>query len=131
MTVPITLKIPNAKPYHGVARLVVGGLAARLELSYEDLEDLQLALETVLEQDGYAAGEDVTVELGVGDESVDIRIGPLRGEKLREDLERKEEADTIGLGRLLAAVVEDVSIEERPDGEWLRLVKSIQIATHS
>ena len=44
-------RIPHTKPpYHGVARLVVGGLAARLDLSYEDLEDLQLALESVLER---------------------------------------------------------------------------------
>ena len=40
----IRLKIPHEKPYHGIARLVVGGLAARLDLSYEHLDDLQLSL---------------------------------------------------------------------------------------
>ena len=49
----ITLSIPHAKPYHGVARLVVGGLAARLELTYEHLEDLQLALATRARAEGY------------------------------------------------------------------------------
>jgi hypothetical protein len=33
----VTLSIPHASPFHGVARLVVGGLAARLDLSYEHL----------------------------------------------------------------------------------------------
>jgi anti-sigma regulatory factor (Ser/Thr protein kinase) len=131
VTVPITLRIPNDKQYHGVARLVVGGLAARLELSYEDLEDLQLALESVLEDDGYAVGHDVTVELAVGDDTLDIRIGPLNGARIREDLARADEESTIGLGRLLATVVQDVSIEERADGEWLRLEKDVRIVTPS
>ena len=79
----ITLSIPHAKAYHGVARLVVGGLAARLDLSYEHLEDLQLALESVLERDGYVAGEEVTVRLVVEPDAVAMVIGPLDVAELR------------------------------------------------
>ena len=52
MTGAIKLKIPHQPSYHGVALLVVGGLAARLDVSYEQLEDVQLALESVLENGG-------------------------------------------------------------------------------
>ena len=125
MTAPIKLTIPDDPRYHGVARLVVGGLAARLELSYEHLEDLQLALASVLENDGYTLGPEVNVELMVDEGSLELRIGPLNGETLRADLERESETE-IGLGRLLRTVVETVEVEERPEGQWLRLEKRLK-----
>ena len=43
--------------YYGVAHLVLGGLAARLDLTVEHLEDLQLALDGLLDRrDGGAGG---------------------------------------------------------------------------
>lgn len=125
MTAPIRLTIPDDPRYHGVARLVVGGLAARLELSYEHLEDLQLALASVLENDGYSVGPEVNVELVVDEGSLDLRIGPLNGDALRADLERESETE-IALGRLLRTVVEKVELEERADGQWLRLEKRVK-----
>jgi anti-sigma regulatory factor (Ser/Thr protein kinase) len=125
LTAPIKLTIPDDPRYHGVARLVVGGLAARLELSYEHLEDLQLALASVLENDGYTVGPEVNVELTVDQGFLDLRIGPLNGETLRADLERESETE-IGLGRLLRTVVETVEVEERPEGQWLRLEKRLK-----
>jgi hypothetical protein len=124
VTAGIELRIPNKRPYHGVARLVVGGLAARLELSFETLEDLQLALASVLEADGYAAGDEIRVELDVGEERIELVIGPLHGEAVRTDLEAAG-GDTIGIGRLLATLVEEAEVEEREDGDWLRLTKTI------
>jgi hypothetical protein len=121
----IKLRIPHEKPYHGIARLVVGGLAARLDLSYEHLDDLQLALGSVLENEGYSAGSEVTVELRVRDDGVAIVIGPLRARELRADLDRNGEAVT--LGRLLSTVVENVEVEQRPDGGWLHLEKRVPL----
>ena len=124
MTASIELRIPNERPFHGVARLVVGGLAARHELSFETLEDLQLALASVLEADGYAVGDEIRVELEVSDERIELAIGPLHGEAVRADLSSSGE-DTIGLGRLLDTLVEEAGVEERDDGDWLRLEKRI------
>jgi hypothetical protein len=121
VTQAIELRIPNERPYHGVARLVVGGLAARHELSYEALGDLQLALVTVLEGEQYPAGDDVGVELRVSDDSIELVIGPLKGEVVRAALESSSEE--LGLGRLLGTLVEDAGVEAREDGDWLRLVK--------
>jgi hypothetical protein len=124
----ITLSIPHEKPFHGVARLVVGGLAARLELSYEHLEDLQLALASVLERDGYVAGQEVTVRLDVGPSSIGMAIGPLDPNELRADLEREPE-EGVPLSRLLDTLVDEMSLEEGEGGHWLRLDKRVPM-TH-
>jgi anti-sigma regulatory factor (Ser/Thr protein kinase) len=125
VTGAIELRIPNEPPFHGVARLVVGGLAARHNLSYEELEDLQLALATVLEGDGYAAAPELCVELEVSDDAIAMAIGPLHGDVVRGDFEPSSE-DELGLGRLLATLVEDAEVEARDDGDWLRLVKRVR-----
>jgi hypothetical protein len=120
----ITLSIPQDRPFHGVARLVVGGLAARLDLSYEHLEDLQLALASVLETDDYFAGRSVTVRLVVGSDSVGMVIGPVNA-RLREDLESGSEQDGIPLRRLLGTLVDEVDLEGENGSDWLRLEKRV------
>ncbi len=120
----ITLSIPHEKPFHGVARLVVGGLAARLDLSYEHLEDLQLALASVLERDGYISGGEVTVRLDVGPGSIGMLIGPLDPNELRADLEREGE-EGVSLSRLLDTLVDEMDLEEGEGGHWLRLDKKV------
>lgn len=118
----ITLSIPHAKAYHGVARLVVGGLAARLELTYEHLEDLQLALESVLERGGYVRGDEVVVQLRVDSDAVVMEVGPLDPAGLRADLDR-DAAEGISLSRLLSTLVEEVEVVD--GGQRLRLVKRV------
>ena len=119
----IRLTFPRDESYHGVARLVVGGLAARLSFSFEYLEDLQLALDSLLANGAYQAGSDVTLELLVEEDGVEMCVGPVTP-ALRADLERRlDESEGVGLGRLLATLVESVEIESRDGGEWLRLAK--------
>jgi anti-sigma regulatory factor (Ser/Thr protein kinase) len=124
----IRLRIPFSRPYHGVARLVVGGLAARLDFSYDHLEDLQLALASVLENEAYRAADDVTVEITLEDDGVLVAMGPLAGERVRADLEA-DVSEGIGLGRLLETVAEHVEVEERDGTDWLRLEKRVARTT--
>ncbi|MGH3023215.1 MAG: hypothetical protein ACRDNI_06125 [Gaiellaceae bacterium] len=126
----ISLSIPHAKPYHGVARLVVGGLAARLDLSYEHLEDLQLALVSVLERDGYVTGPEATVRLLVQPDAVGIAVGPVDPDELRSDLERENPVG-VSMRRLLETLVEDVALEEEEGRHWLRLQKRVQVAAQA
>ena len=124
MTDAISLTIPHAKPYHGVARLVLGGLAARMNLSFETLEDLQLALESLLANEYYVAGGDVTVEMSVDPRAVHVTVGPLDGDRLRPDLSPSAvEPGGVSLGRLLATVVGEVYVEQRTGGAWIRFEK--------
>lgn len=125
MTDTVRLTIPRDELYHGVARLVVGGLAARLEFSYEHLEDIQLALDSVLANEAYAAGPELTIELRVREDGIELRTGPI-AEALRADLERDvPAAEGVGLGRLLATLAEEVGIESEDGTDWLRLEKRL------
>jgi anti-sigma regulatory factor (Ser/Thr protein kinase) len=121
----IRLTIPRDEEYHGVATLVVGGLAARLAFSYEHLEDIKLALDSFLANEAYAAGPELTIEVRVLGDGIELRAGPV-AEAFRLDLERDvPESEGVGLGRLLATVAEGVAIEHENGAEWLRLEKKL------
>lgn len=113
----VTLTIPGERRFIGIARLFVGGLAARLDLAYETMDDLQLALESVLRK--AELRDAVTLEATVEGEAVSILVGPLAGDPLQAvDGGRP---DAIELGRLLAALVAGSETIAGEDGCWLRL----------
>lgn len=126
MSDAVRLTIPRTRPYYGVARLVVGGVAARLDLSYEYLEDVQVALESVIGNDAYAVGDSVTVEVVVDARMMEMLVGPLDGGRLAPDLERDTSTEgEIALKRLLGTVLEAAELERRDGADWLRLRKSL------
>ncbi|MBD0290962.1 MAG: hypothetical protein ICV74_06880 [Thermoleophilia bacterium] len=122
----IRLTIPYARSYAGVIRLVVGGLAARLDLPYESLEDVQLALETLLANGSYAASEAVTVEIEVADGVLGVSMGPLARRELEADLARDPEGEGVGLGRLLTTVMGGYELDRREGAEWVRMRKRLR-----
>ena len=127
MTDAIKVTVPRRTPYYGVVRLVLGGLAARLDVSYEDLEDLQLATETLATDAAYAAGDDVTVELVIAGGAVELVVGPVDRKQLESALRGEaEERPGVGLRRLLDAVVEGIELERRGGAEWVRLRKDVR-----
>ena len=117
----IWLTLPADEAFHGVAHLVLGGLAARLNLTYEDLEDLELALDTLLERTN-GDGE-VTVVVHVEDGSVRTIVGPFSA--LRAELEAAG-SDSLDLKRILTAVCDRVQVEDRDGSQWVELTKSVQ-----
>jgi anti-sigma regulatory factor (Ser/Thr protein kinase) len=129
MTDTITLTVPYDRPYQGVVRLVVGGLASRLELSLEDVEDVQLALETLLADDSYAAGETVTLTVAVGDGELDVSVGPLERAALERALESEPEPERgVGLGRVLRTAMGGYEVEARDGAGWVRMRKRVPAA---
>jgi hypothetical protein len=111
----ISLTIPRERPFHSVAHLVLGGLAVRHNLTVESLEDLQVALDELLDHDDDLS--DVTVDLNVAETSIEAEIGPFQEQTVRA---ATEPSDGLGLSRVLATVVDRV--EPTGDGR-LRLVK--------
>jgi anti-sigma regulatory factor (Ser/Thr protein kinase) len=127
VTDAIRLTVPRARRYHGVVRLVIGGLAARLDLSYEYLEDVQLAVETLIANEAYAAGSDITVEVHLAADAVEVVVGPLDAGSLEPALAADAEAATgLGLHRLLTTVVENFEVERRDGAEWVRMRKTLR-----
>jgi serine/threonine-protein kinase RsbW len=117
----ILLTLPREQRFYGVAHLVLGGLAARLNLTLEDLDDLRLAFDTLLaQQDG---GSEVTLRLRIGDGTLEAALGPLSSSvqaELREETRRG-----VGLRRILDAVVDRVELGEAQDGAWVTMTKRV------
>ncbi len=118
----ITLTLPRERDFHRIAHLVLGGLAARLDLTFETLEDLQLALAGLLAEPD-AAGE-VTVRLRVEEATLRASVGPFSPVGLRRRLEQ-EQKDELGLRRLLETVSDDVEVSEAAEGAWVEVTKSV------
>ena len=122
MSDEITLTLPRDRDFYGIAHLVLGGLAVRLDLTFEALEDLQLALASVLERPD--AEGDINVTLRVEDHAVHALVGPFERDDLRNHL-RGAATDELSVERLLEAVVDRVDIDERDDEAWIELTKTV------
>jgi hypothetical protein len=116
----IVLRLPRERPFFGVAHLVLGGLAVRLDLSFEQLEDVQVALAELLEQQ--ENGHDITVSVGVEGNVLRASLGPF-DDTLAADLER--DGGPVGLRRVLDTVVDSVEVTERDGRPWVVLTKRV------
>jgi anti-sigma regulatory factor (Ser/Thr protein kinase) len=128
MSDEITLVIPRERDFHRVAHLVLGGLAARLDLTYESLEDLQLALDSLLERvedDG-----EIVVQIRLSDAAIEALVGPFEGDALRAELER-DQPGAVGLRRLLETVADRVELAPDREGDFVRVVKHLDLAKAS
>ena len=114
----ITLSIPQEEGFAHVAQLVLSGVAARLNITYESLDDLQVALESLLQR--AEGGGDVTVDLRIDEDAISARVGPFNG-TISAELEREPGAQEVGLRRVLDTVVDEVSVE----GPWVVLTKKV------
>ena len=118
MSDQIKLTIPAEQDFRPIAHLVVGGLGIRLDLTFEDLDDLQVALEALLgcrDDDG-----DIEIVVAASDGAVRASVGPFA----RGDLDSLERSDApLGLHRVLETVCDTFEIDERDGGAWVELTK--------
>jgi hypothetical protein len=125
MTDQITLTMPRERPFFSVARLVLAGLATRLDVTVESLDELELALDGLLERRDGAA--EITLALDIEDSELHAAVGPFQGGDLRAELEG-ELGESLSLRRLLDAVVDRYEIADRDDGTWVELSKRVERA---
>ena len=114
----ITLTIPRDADFHRVAHLVLGGLAVRMDLTVENLEDMQIALDSLLGRSELEAG-DITVRMSVRDGALETRVGPLPSSVL-DEIEREQDG-ALSLRRVLESTVDDVLV----DGDTVSLTKKV------
>ena len=119
----IQLTLPADEAFHRVAHLVLGGLAVRLNLTFESLEDLELALDALLER--AETGDGVTLRVRVLDGELHTVVGPFAS--VRKELEEGG-ADALNLSRILGAVCDSVEISDHDGSEWVELTKRVQTA---
>jgi hypothetical protein len=109
----IVLTLPAAPRLRGVATLVLGGVGSRLDLPYEKVDDLQLAVLSVMAASDL---DTITIEVEIDDEQVDVSVGPLP----------EGGASDRGLRSVVEQLMDRVELSER-DGrtgdaeEWITL----------
>ena len=76
----IELITPVGRDWEAVIRMVLGGIADRLDLGFDELDDLQLAVERLLAEGD--PEDPVTLSFELHENGVRTRIGPLRDSAL-------------------------------------------------
>lgn len=121
MSDEIILTLPRERRFYDVAHLVVGGLAARLNLTVDNLADLQLALAGLLPR-RESEGE-ITVAIRIDGELLGGRIGPFDPGVIAE-LER-EGGDGYGTHHVLETVFDGYRVEIEDDSAWVHFSKAV------
>jgi hypothetical protein len=117
----IQLTLPSDEAFHRVAHLVLGGLAVRLNLTFESLEDLELALDALLQR--ARTDEDTVLRVQMLDGELHTIVGPFAS--VRGELEHGGEG-ALTLSRILGAVCDSVEVSERDGSEWVQLTKRVE-----
>jgi hypothetical protein len=98
-----TIEFPATDGYRSVGRLVLGGVAARFELPIDRVDDLLLAVESLLMQG--PVGDSVRLEAEATSSGLLVRLGSFPAGQLTDP----------ALRRVLTRLVD--TVEERVDGE--------------
>jgi hypothetical protein len=106
-----TVELPSDE-YVGVARLVTSGAASRFGLGYEDVDDLQLATDTLLRV-VFGSGSAVTVAIESDDSSLYVVVGPVAPDLLRRRL--LDGYESLELRAVLEQLVDGVAERADPD----------------
>ena len=112
----IDLEAPLSGDFQPVIRLIIGGIAERVDFGFEEIDDLQLAVERLLAE--HAPRGTVQLSFEVGDDSIRTRIGPLRESSIADALQGPPaEPGVLNLRRVLQTVVDSFGVEEPVDGD--------------
>ena len=119
----VVLTIPREREFSAVADLVLAGLGSRHDLTIDVIDDLQLALETLLEHE--ELDDELTLQLEIVGECVVASLGPFTRDALEAELDG-ESGPRIGLRRVLDATVDGVAVVRRENQIcWVELRKEV------
>lgn len=134
----VRLSIPCHAEYVGVVRLAILGVASRLTFSYDDVEDLRLAvgeacagaIDAASDEARGKAAINITCRILPDELAVEIQynLAPYGPPPQRRAVEPDLPADAEGIGSLLMEILVD-SAETTTDpetGTTVRLVKKVQ-----
>jgi len=104
---------PAAMP---VVRMVLGGVAARVDLSLDEIDDLYVAVEQLLSA-ATDSGEDPRHELAIEvvDDGLSVSAGPFRSAGLRARLAGGDAGAGFDLNTVMQGVVGSVEVCAAPD----------------
>jgi serine/threonine-protein kinase RsbW len=120
MTSTVQLEIPASGAYLAVARAAATGLAAQLQFTYEEIDDLRIAVDEactqLLARRGSATTLNVAYHLDDAELRVDVSIeAPDRGDPLARDT---------FAWQILAAMTDEVREQSEAGRLWLSFRKA-------
>jgi hypothetical protein len=116
----ILLELPPERQWFGVAHMVLSGLAARLDMTVEMLEEWRLALDELFaRQHGERA---IEIAFRASPESLELRFCPA-SEQLVTELE--SEGEGVDLRRVLSALSDKLEIETSGDDRVVVLRRAV------
>jgi hypothetical protein len=113
----VLVEFPATEGYRGVGRLVLGGLASRFELPVDRVEDLLLAVESLLAHG--VVGETVILTVDAGEEALRVRLGPLAGGVVSDP----------AVARVLRPLVDEAT-DVTPEGDGAAFAELLVEARH-
>jgi len=123
----IELETPLAGAFQPVVRLIIGGVAERVDFGFEEIDDLQLAVERLLAE----AGREGTVRLSfeIGEGHVRTRVGPLRERTIADALRDGEPPPgELTLKRILQTVVDSFGVEDVAGDEIVVRLEKLKVS---
>ena len=119
----IDLDAPLSADFQPVIRLIIGGIAERVDFVFEEIDDLQLAVERLLAEAG--ARDTVRLSFEVAEETIRTRVGPLDARAITHALRDGDpRPGQLTLQRILKTVVDSYGVEDVDgDGVVVRLEK--------
>jgi anti-sigma regulatory factor (Ser/Thr protein kinase) len=119
----IDLDAPLSADFQPVIRLIICGIAERVDFAFEEIDDLQLAVERLLAEAG--ARDTIHLRFEVAEEAIRTRVGPLDERAITHALrDGDSRPGQLTLERILKTVVDSFGVEEVDgDGVMVRLEK--------
>lgn len=121
------LCVPAEPAFVGIVRLALAGLANRLAASFDDVEDLKLAVAEActLAAAGLAPQSIVEVQCALDGDRLQVEVRPAPGSRRRvKSVPADPQESSLPLV-LIQALMDEVTVEPAPAGAVLRLYKRL------
>lgn len=117
----VIVRIPRQEVFMPLLRMVLGGIASRKDLSFDALDDLQLAVDSIMAEDN--SPEDLSMSVSISEECVSVRLEPLSDGDLRATLvlgqvPPEAKGRCIDVCLLLESLVDRYEIEQFEQGGY-------------
>lgn len=124
----VEIKIPSRPEYVGVARLAILGVASRMRFSYDDVEDVRLAVgEACTTSVDWAHRNDrldtqITLKSLISLEKLIVEVIDQSGPRNNDQLVANSEPENIG-ALLVTLLVDEVEVTADDTGTKVKMVK--------
>jgi hypothetical protein len=123
----IELEAPLTGDFQPVIRLIIGGIAERVDFGFEEIDDLQLAVERLLAEAG--SQQKVRLSFEVAEGRVRARVGPLQERAIAEALRDGDPVPgELTLKRILDTVVDSFGVEDPTGGDIVVRLEKLKVS---